>query len=52
MACAGCGPADEAPPTCCLIMELMRGGNLLQRIYDRSRKRLTLLEILLVGLAS
>lgn len=31
---------------CCLIMELVSGGNLFHRIYDRRRRRLTYLEIL------
>lgn len=31
---------------CCLIMELVTGGNLFQRIYDRNKRRLTYLEIL------
>lgn len=31
---------------CCLIMELIPGGNLFQRIYDRRRRRMTYLEIL------
>lgn len=32
----------------CLIMELVEGGNLAQRIYDRNKRRLTYLEILQV----
>jgi serine/threonine protein kinase len=32
----------------CLVMELVQGGNLHQRIYDRTRPRLTYLEILQV----
>lgn len=32
----------------CLIMELMEGGNLFQRIYDHSKRRMSYLEILQV----
>jgi hypothetical protein len=32
----------------CLIMELMEGGNLFQRIYDRKKRRMSYLEILQV----
>lgn len=35
----------------CLVMELVKGGNLHQRIYDRSAPRLTHLEILQVGIS-
>ncbi len=35
----------------CLIMELMEGGNLFQRIYDRKKRRMSYLEILQVRLA-
>lgn len=31
---------------CCLIMELIRGGSLFHRIYDRNKRRLGYLEIL------
>lgn len=34
----------------CLVMELVKGGNLHQRIYDRSAPRLTHLEVLQVGI--
>lgn len=30
----------------CLIMELLEGGNLFQRIYDRKKRRMSYLEIL------
>lgn len=33
----------------CLVMELVKGGNLHQRIYDRALPRLTHLQILQVG---
>jgi serine/threonine protein kinase len=30
----------------CLVMELMEGGSLFQRIYDRRRRRMSYVEIL------
>ena len=40
------GACTDDKAKCCLIMELMKGGNLHQRIYDRKRRRLTYIEIL------
>ena len=36
------------PPSTCL--QLMEGGNLFQRIYDRCKRRMSYLEILQVGI--
>ena len=40
------GASLKDPAHACLVMELVQGGNLHQRIYDRSAPRLTHLEIL------
>lgn len=40
------GACTDDRNKCCLIMELMKGGNLYQRIHDRNRRRLTYIEIL------
>jgi serine/threonine protein kinase len=40
------GACTDDKNKCCLVMELMRGGNLYQRIHDRNRRRLTYIEIL------
>ena len=40
------GASLKDPAHACLVMELVKGGNLHQRIYDRSAPRLTHLEIL------
>ncbi|KAK2078084.1 hypothetical protein QBZ16_003952 [Prototheca wickerhamii] len=40
------GASTSRPESMCLIMELMEGGNLGQRIYDRHKRRLGYLEIL------
>ena len=40
------GACTDDRSKCCLIMELMKGGNLSQRIHDRYKRRLTYLEIL------
>ena len=42
------GASLKDPAHACLVMELVKGGNLHQRIYDRSAPRLTHLEILQV----
>ena len=42
------GASLKDPAHACLVMELVKGGNLHQRIYDRSTPRLTHLEILQV----
>ncbi len=34
------------PEKACLIMELVEGGNLADRIHDRRKRRLTYLQIL------
>lgn len=44
------GASLKDPANACLVMELVKGGNLHQRIYDRSSPRLTHLEILQVSL--
>ena len=38
--------ADAA--TACLVMELVPGGNLAERIYDRNKRRMSYIEILQV----
>ena len=43
------GASLKDPENACLVMELVKGGNLHQRIYDRSSPRLTHLEILQVS---
>lgn len=40
------GACTDDKNKCCLIMELMTGGNLYQRIHDRNRRRITYIEIL------
>lgn len=40
------GASLKDPAHACLVMELVKGGNLHQRIYDCSAPRLTHLEIL------
>jgi hypothetical protein len=40
------GACTDDKAKCCLIMELMKGGNLSQRIHDRNRRRLSYIEIL------
>ena len=40
------GASLQDPAHACLVMELVKGGNLHQRIYDRAAPRLTHLEIL------
>lgn len=45
------GASLRDPASACLVMELVEGGNLHQRIYDRSRPWLTHLEILQVCLS-
>ncbi len=40
------GACTDDKNKCCLIMELMNGGNLYQRIHDRNRRRITYIEIL------
>ena len=42
------GACTRDPTNVCLIMELMDGGNLFQRIYDRKKRRLSYLDILQV----
>ena len=44
------GASLKDPANACLVMELVKGGNLHQRIYDRSSPRLTHLEILQVSM--
>ena len=43
------GACTDDRNKCCLIMELMRGGNLYQRIHDKRRRRMTYIEILQVA---
>uniref|UniRef100_A0A1D1ZQR8 Protein kinase domain-containing protein n=1 Tax=Auxenochlorella protothecoides TaxID=3075 RepID=A0A1D1ZQR8_AUXPR len=43
------GASTARPESLCLIMELMEGGNLAQRIHDRHKRRLGYLEILQVA---
>lgn len=40
------GASLRNPASACLVMELVQGGNLHQRIYDSTKPRLTHLEIL------
>ena len=40
------GACTDDKNRCCLIMELMNGGNLYQRIHDRNKRRITYIEIL------
>ncbi len=42
------GACLEDPASACLIMELVEGGNLSDRIHDRRKRRLTYLQILQV----
>ncbi len=42
------GASLRDPASACLVMELVQGGNLHQRIYNTSQPRLTHLEILQV----
>ena len=42
------GASLKDPGSACLVMELVPGGNLHQRIYDRSLPRMTHLDILQV----
>ena len=46
------GASLKDPANACLVMELVKGGNLHQRIYDRGSPRLTHLEILQVSVPS
>ena len=46
------GACTSDPEHVCLIMELMEGGNLYQRIYDRCKRRMSYLEILQVRRAA
>ena len=43
------GACTDDRNKCCLIMELMKGGNLYQRIHDKKRRRMTYIEILQVA---
>ena len=43
------GACTDDRNKCCLIMELMQGGNLYQRIHDKKRRRMTYIEILQVS---
>jgi hypothetical protein len=43
------GACTDDRNKCCLIMELMTGGNLYQRIHDKKRRRMTYVEILQVA---
>lgn len=45
------GASLKDPANACLVMELVRGGNLHQRIYDRNLPRLTHMQILQVRFA-
>ena len=45
------GASLKDPGNACLVMELVRGGNLHQRIYDRNLPKLTHMQILQVRLA-
>ena len=40
------GACTDDRDTCCLIMELMRGGDLAKKIHDPRRRRLTYIQIL------
>ena len=43
------GACTDDRNKCCLIMELMKGGNLYQRIHDKKRRRMSYIEILQVA---
>ena len=45
------GASLKDPGNACLVMELVRGGNLHQRIYDRNLPKLTHMQILQVRIA-
>ena len=50
--CQVYGASLKDPASACLVMELVPGGNLHQRIYDRALPRMTHLDILQAGSAS